>query len=244
MPRTIRSCLASLFLLALASPALADEASVRKGIEAYIGANSPVVESVAKTSYGGLYEVVLKSGEIVYTDDQVGFIIDGSVIDTKSRKNVTQARQNQLATIDFNTLPLEQAVKVVKGNGSRSIATFEDPLCTYCKKLVKELQGVKDVTIYTFLFPILAPDSTEKSKNIWCAKDKGQAWTDWMVEAKVPAAVPASAKCDTAAIDKNLALGRKLRVNGTPTIFLADGSRIGGYVSAAELEKNLSQVKK
>ena len=243
MQRIIRRSLA-LLLLALAGPVLADEAGVRKGVEAFIGASSPAVETVAKTPYAGLYEVVLKSGEIVYTDDQVGFIIDGSVIDAKTRKNVTEARHNQLSAIDFNTLPLEQAVKVVRGNGSRSIATFEDPNCVYCKKLAKELQGMKDVTVYTFLYPILAPDSMDKSKNIWCAKDKGQAWVDWMVEAKVPAATPAGGKCDTAAIDKNVALGRKLRVQGTPTIFLTDGSRIGGYVTVAELEKNLSQVKK
>ena len=243
MYRIIRRALAPL-LLVFAGPALADEASVRKGVEAFIGAASPAVESVAKTPYSGLYEVVLKSGEIVYTDDQVSFIVDGSVIDAKTRKNVTQARQNQLAAIDFNTLPLEQAVKVVRGNGSRSIATFEDPNCGYCKKLVKELQTAKDVTIYTFLYPILSPDSIEKSKNIWCAKDRGQAWTDWMADAKVPPAVPASAKCDSTVIDKNTVLGRKLRINGTPTIFLADGTRIGGYVSAAELEKSLAQVKK
>lgn len=236
----IRHRVLALLLLAFAGTAFADEAGVRKGVEAFIGASSPAVETVTKTPYGGLYEVVLKSGEIVYTDDQVSFVIDGSVIDAKTRKNVTQARQNQLAAIDFNTLPLEQAVKVVRGNGSRSIATFEDPNCGYCKKLGKELQGMKDVTIYTFLYPILSPDSAEKSKNIWCAKDRGQAWTDWIVDAKAPA----SAKCDTAAIDKNMALGRKLRVQGTPTIFLADGSRIGGYVSAADLEKSLAQVKK
>lgn len=237
MPRSIRPALA-LILLALTGPALADEAGVKKGVDGFIG--SQAVETVTKTPYGGLYEVVLKSGEIIYTDDQVGFIIDGSVLDTKTRKNMTQARQNQLSTIDFNTLPLEQAVKVVKGNGNRSIATFEDPNCGYCKKLVKDLQGVKDATIYTFLYPILAPDSLEKSKNIWCAKDKGKAWTEWMVEGKTPA----TASCDTTAIDKNLALGRKLRIQGTPTLFLADGSRIGGYVPVAELEKSLAQVKK
>lgn len=219
---------------------LADEAGVKKAMEAFIGTTSPAVETVTKIPYGGLYEVVLKSGEIVYTDEQVGFIIDGSVIDAKTRKNITQARQNQLATIDFNTLPLDQAVKIVRGNGTRTIATFEDPNCGYCRKLVRDLQGLKDTTIYTFLYPILSPDSLEKSKAIWCAKDKGKAWTDWMVDNKAPAA----ATCDTAAIDKNMALGRKLRIQGTPTLFLTDGSRIGGYVQIAELEKSLAQVKK
>lgn len=225
-------------LLALAGPTLADEASVRKGMDSFIG--SQAVESVAKTPYGGLYEVVLKSGEIVYTDDQVSFLIDGSVIDAKTRKNMTQARQNQLSAIDFNTLPLDQALKVVRGNGTRTIATFEDPNCGYCKKLAKDLQGVKDATIYTFLYPILAPDSMEKSKNIWCAKDRGKAWTDWMVEGKAPAV----ATCDTAAIEKNLALGRKLRINGTPTLFMTNGSRIGGYVPPAQLEEALALAKK
>jgi thiol:disulfide interchange protein DsbC len=237
MPRTIRPSLA-FFLLALAGPVLADEAGVRKGVDAFIG--SQAVESVAKTPYGGLFEVVLKSGELIYTDEQVSFIIDGSVIDAKTRRNMTQARQNQLSAIDFNTLPLDQAVKVVRGNGSRTIATFEDPNCGYCKKLAKDLQGVKDATIYTFLYPILSPDSIDKSKNIWCAKDKSKAWTEWMVDNKAPAA----ATCDTAAIDKNVALGRKLRIQGTPTLFLTDGSRIGGYVPPAELEKTLAQVKK
>lgn len=239
MPRTIRSALAVL-ALALSGPLLADEAGVKKGIEAYIG--SPAVESVAKTPYGGLYEVVLKSSEIIYTDDKVSFILDGSVIDAKTRRNVTQIRQNQLSAIDFNTLPLEQALKVVRGNGSRLVATFEDPNCGYCKKLVKDLAGVKDVTIYTFLYPVLSPDSTEKSKNIWCAKDRGKAWVDWMAEGKLPPA--AEANCDTSAIDKNIALGRKMRLQGTPTLFLTDGTRIGGYVPAAELEKSLAQAKK
>lgn len=239
MHRTIRTTLA-LCALALCGPALADEANVKKGVETFIG--SAAVENVTKTPFGGLYEVVLKSGEIIYTDEQVGFILDGNLIDAKTRRNMTQARQNQLSAIDFNTLPLDQAVKVVRGNGTRTVATFEDPNCGYCKKLVKDLQGAKDVTIYTFLYPILSPDSLEKSKNIWCATDRTKAWTDWMVEAKTPAA--AAANCDTAAIDKNMALGRKLRIQGTPTLFLADGSRIGGYVPAAELEKTLAQIKK
>ncbi|MBL8447197.1 MAG: DsbC family protein [Zoogloeaceae bacterium] len=237
MPRS-RRLICTLMLTALAATAHADEASVRKGMDGFIG--SPAVESLTKTPYGGLWEVVLKSGEIVYTDDQVSFIIDGSVIDAKSRRNMTQMRQNQLSTIDFNTLPLDQAVKVVRGNGTRTIATFEDPNCGYCKKLVRELQGIKDATIYTFLYPILSPDSADKSKNIWCAKDRSKAWTDWMIDGKTPP----SAACDTGAIDKNLALGRKLRIQGTPTLFLTDGSRIGGYVPVADLDKTLAQLKK
>jgi thiol:disulfide interchange protein DsbC len=127
----------------------------------------------------------------------------------------------------------------VKGKGTRVIATFEDPNCGYCKRLGKELVGMDDVTIYTFLYPILSPDSTAKSNNIWCAKDKVQAWNGWIVDGKEPAA----SDCDASAVARNVELGQKLRISGTPTIFLADGTRIGGYVPAAELELALEGVK-
>ncbi|MDD3353091.1 DsbC family protein [Zoogloea sp.] len=233
----VRSLLASFFFAA--GVAHADEASVRKNMENFL--NAPAVESVKKTPYGGLYEVVLKSGELLYTDDKVGFIIDGSLIDAKSRKNVTQARMAQLMKIDFATLPLEQAIKQVRGNGKRIIASFEDPNCGYCKRLAKDLLNLKDTTIYTFLYPILSPDSTEKSKNIWCAKDKAAAWNDWMTAGKIPPA--AAASCDTSAVDKNVALGQKLKVSGTPTIFTADGNRLPGAVPLAQLEQAMNQVK-
>lgn len=227
---------AAALTLALTASGLssANEDVVRKGVDAFLGANA--VESIARTPYGGLYEVVLKSGELVYTDEKVGFIIDGRVIDTRTRRDMTQARLNQLSAIDFSTLPLEQAVKQVKGNGKRVIATFEDPNCGYCKRLAKELAQMSDVTIYTFLYPILSPDSTAKSHNIWCAKDKAKTWNDWILAGKVPG----TEKCDTAVIDRNVELGQKLRIHGTPTIFLSDGSRIGGFVPVAELEKALA----
>ncbi len=216
----------------------ASEEGVKKGIEAFIGA--PAVEAVTRVGYGELYEVILKSGELVYTDAKVSFIIDGRIIDTRTRSDVTEARLNQLASIDFSSLPLERAIKQVKGNGKRVIASFEDPNCAFCKRLAAEFEKMDDVTIYTFLYPILSEDSGAKSDNIWCAKDRAKAWTDWVVGGKVPA----KASCDTATIARNVELGQSLRINGTPTIFLADGSRIGGYVARAELEKALAAVKR
>lgn len=224
--------------MAFAASALANEDQVKKSMEAFIG--GPAVESVRATAYGGLYEVVLKNGQLVYTDAKNSFIIDGSIIDTASRRDVTQQRMNELSAIDFSKLPLDQAVKVVKGKGTRVIATFEDPNCGYCKRLGKELAEMDDITIYTFLYPILSEDSRTKSENIWCAKDRAKAWSDWLVGGKVPA----EASCDTATIARNVELGQSLRINGTPTIFLADGSRIGGYVARAELEKALAAVKR
>lgn len=216
----------------------AGEDSVRKGIEAFIGASA--VESITKTPYGGLYEVVLDSGELIYTDEAVSFIVDGRVIDTKTRRDMTQARMTELSGIDFKVLPLADAIKQVKGNGSRIVASFEDPNCGYCKRYGQELTQVTDVTIYTFLYPILGDDSTQKSRDIWCAEDKAKAWNEWILENKVPP----TATCDSAVVDRNVALGRKLRVNGTPTVFVADGRRVGGYVTAAQLEAALAAVAK
>jgi thiol:disulfide interchange protein DsbC len=224
--------------MTLAGSAFANEDEVKKSMEAFIGA--PAIESVRLTEYGGLYEVVLKNGQLVYTDAKNSFIIDGNVIDTTTRRDVTQQRLNQLAAIDFSKLPLDQAVKMVKGKGTRVIATFEDPNCGYCKRLGKELDEMDDITVYTFLYPILSEDSKTKSNNIWCAKDQGKAWTDWVVDGKAPA----DASCDTETIARNVELGQSLRISGTPTIFLADGTRIGGYVPRAELEKALSATGK
>ena len=232
-----RSLLAS-FILAAGVAHAADEASVKKNFESFL--NAPGVDSVRKTPYGGLYEVVLKSGELLYTDATVSYIIDGSLIDAKTRKNVSQARMLQLMKIDFATLPLDQAIKQVRGNGKRTIATFEDPNCGYCKRLAKDMQGLKDTTIYTFLYPILSPDSTDKSKNIWCAKDRAATWNDWMTAGKAPPAAPAG--CDTGAIEKNVALGHKMKVTGTPTIFTADGNRLPGAVPLAQLEQAMTQA--
>ncbi|HRD35331.1 MAG TPA: DsbC family protein [Rhodocyclaceae bacterium] len=223
-------------LCAGASAVQADEAVVKKGMEAFVGA--PAVEVVKKTDYAGVYEVLLKSGELVYTNENVDFIIDGRIIDTKSRTDITETRLNQLSAIDFSTLALDQAIKQVRGDGARVIATFEDPNCGYCKRLGKELAQMDNVTIYTFLLPILSEDSTKKSHNIWCAEDQVKAWNDWILDGVVPKA----AKCDTAAVEKNVAFAQSHRIKGTPTIFLADGRRLGGYLPLAQLEQALAEV--
>ncbi len=223
-------------MVALAATAQADEEAVKKGVEAFIGA--PVVDSVNATRYGGLYEVILRSGELVYTDAAVGFIIDGRVIDTETRRDVTQARLTELASIDFGTLPLDHAIKQVKGDGSRVIVSFEDPNCGYCKRLGQEFAQMDDVTIYTFLYPILGQDSVVKSRNIWCAEDQAASWNDWILDNKTPVA----AECDSSVVDQNVALGQQLRINGTPTMFLTDGRRLGGYVPLAQLEEALASV--
>jgi thiol:disulfide interchange protein DsbC len=239
-PRSFCSLFFAAPLLALGMCAAhADEASVRKGIEDFIHAPTPIVDSVTRTQQSGLYEVLLISGELLYTDEAVSFIIDGHIIDTRTRKDLTGARLEQLAGIDFKSLPLKQAIKRVNGNGKRTIVTFEDPNCSYCKKMTQELQKIKDVSIYTFLIPILSPDSETIARNIWCAKNQSSAWLDWIVDGKEPK----TRECDSSSIDRNLALSKKLRISGTPTLFLADGTRIGGYREADAVEQALEDVK-
>ncbi len=216
-------------------PTLADEASVKKAIESKL---ERTVTSVTKTPYLGLYEVYV-DGQIVYTDDKVSAVLLGSLIDGKTMKNVTDERMQKLTAIKFSDLPLPLAVKQVRGDGKRVFATFEDPNCGYCKKMAKEIAKLDNVTIYTFLYPILSPDSLEKSNQIWCAADKAKAWYDWMVDGKTPAG---KGDCDTTAVKKTIELGRKLAINGTPTVFFADGERIPGAIPLAKIEQKLTQA--
>jgi thiol:disulfide interchange protein DsbC len=197
------------------------------------------VDTVRKIPYGNLYEVV-GGGEIFYTDDKVTYLLVGTLVDVKTKENVTEARMRQVNAVKFSDLPVDQAIKIVRGNGSRKIAIFEDPNCGYCKKFERDLQGISDITVYVFLYPILSPDSIDKSKAIWCSADPGKAWLDHMTK---NAAVTGEGKCNTAAIDKSLAFGKEKRVQGTPTIFFEDGERVPGAMSIAQFEKKISGQK-
>lgn len=206
--------------------AVADEADVKKAVEAKLGK----VEKIVRAPMAGIWEVTV-DGQVFYSDDKGTYLIFGNLLEMKTGKNLTAERV-------FNSLPLDLAMKQVRGSGKNVMVTFEDPNCGYCKKLAKDILTLKDVTVYTFLYPVLGDDSYEKSKAIWCAPDRSKAWTDWMTAGKAPPAVPA--KCDIAGLDKSAQLGRKLRINGTPAIFFAGGERVGGYIPAAEIEKRFA----
>ena len=218
-------------------PTLADEAAViKKAVETKL---ARTVTSVTKTPYLGLYEVYV-DGQIVYTDEKVSALLIGALVDGKTMKNVTDERMQKLTAIKFADLPLALAVKQVRGDGKRVFATFEDPNCGYCKKLAKDIAKLDNVTIYTFLYPILSPDSLEKSNQIWCATDRAKAWNEWMIEGKAPGG---KGDCDTTAVKKTIEMGRKLAITGTPTIFFADGERIPGAIPIAKIEQRLAQTK-
>jgi len=233
----LKKMLSLTLAMAFSSVAVADEADVKKAMEAKLGAK---VESVNKSGYLGLYEVYA-DGAIFYTDEKVSAImVGGQMIDAKTMKNVTDERMKKLTAIRFGDLPLDRAIKQVRGDGKRVLATFEDPNCGYCKRLAKEMLKLDNVTVYVFLYPILSEDSVRKSKQIWCSPDRAKAWSEWMVDGKVPAG---REDCDTTAITKNQEFGRKLNISGTPTMFFGDGERVPGAIPLARIEQKLNQVK-
>ena len=217
--------------------ASAQEATIRKNLGERIP-QLQKIDEVSKSPMPGLFEIRVNGTEIFYTDAEGNFLVQGSLIDTRQRRNLTEERVDKLTAINFDSLPLKDAFTIVRGNGKRKLAVFEDPNCGYCKRFEKDLQKVDNVTIHMFLYPILGADSVEKSKNIWCAKDKSKAWTDWMVRDQTPA----GANCDSAAITRNVELGRKYKITGTPTLVFTDGSRVPGAISTAQVEKYLSEV--
>lgn len=224
--------------LVVSLTALAQEATIRKNL----GERLPQLEKideVSKSPMPGLFEIRVNGTEIFYTDAEGNFLVQGNLIDTKQRRNLTEERVEKLLAINFDSLPLKDAFTIVRGNGKRKLAVFEDPNCGYCKKFERELQKVDNVTIHMFLYPILSADSTDKSRNIWCAKDKAKAWNDWMLRDQSPAA----ASCDSTAIGRNVELGHKFKITGTPTLVFADGSRVPGAIGAAQVEKHLTDAK-
>lgn len=197
------------------------------------------VDEVKATPMKGLYEVRIGT-DVFYSNATGDYLIQGELIDTKAQRNLTEDRINQLTAVDFKQLPFDDAIKIVRGKGERQIAVFEDPNCGYCKRFERDLQNVDNVTIHMFLYPILSRDSVEKSRNIWCAKDSAAAWHNYMLKDKAPAA----ASCDIDAIQRNLALGRKHKITGTPTLIFADNSRVPGAIPAHEVEKYLAAAHK
>lgn len=214
----------------------ADETKVRQLLQTRFP--TMTVDSVAKSPFAGLYEVVL-DGEVVYTNDKVEYFLAGNLYDVRTLppRNLTQLNAGQMVAKTLSGSH-DQAVKRVHGNGNRTLYTFEDPNCGYCKQLHRELGKVTDVTIYTFLLPILSADSVEKSKAVWCASDRVKAWDDVMTKSVVASG---SRTCDTP-IEKNLQLMRRFGIRGTPAIYLANGQQVGGYIPADKIEQALNAV--
>ena len=221
--------------MTLSLSATAQEATIRKALAERIP-QMDKIDEVRPTPMAGLFEVRIGT-DLFYTDAKGNYVIQGELIDTKVRRNLTEDRINKLSAVDFAALPFKDAFTIVRGDGKRKVAVFEDPNCGYCKRFERDMQNVDNVTVYLFLYPILSPDSAEKSRNIWCAKDRAAAWEDYMVRDKAPTA----ATCDTSALQRNLAFGKKYKITGTPTLIFADGSRVPGAIPAKDVEKRLGE---
>ena len=227
-------------LLAFGSTASAQEAQIRKNLTERVP-NLPKIDEITRTPVPGLWEVRMGL-DVIYTDETGTFLVNGQIIDTRTRANLTEERLAKLTAIDFSELPLKDAIVFKQGTGQRKLAVFADPNCGYCKRFERELTALKNVTIYTFLYPILGPDSNTKSRDIWCAKDAAKAWRGWMIDGALPASV--TGKCDTAALERNVEFGKKHRVQGTPALVFEDGTRVPGAVPQAEVERMLASAAK
>jgi thiol:disulfide interchange protein DsbC len=234
-----RAVLAVLLAAAGIAAAIAQtpDATIRKNL----GERLPQLRSideVSKTAMPGIFEVRV-GVDLYYTDAEGNFLMEGQLIDTRARRNLTEERMEKLLAIDFASLPIKDAFTIVRGNGKRKLAVFEDPNCPYCKRFERDLQKVDNVTVYMFLYPILGPDSADKSRNMWCGKEPAKAWLDWMLRNQPAAA----ANCDMTPLLRNVEFGKKHKITGTPTMVFIDGTRVPGAVNAQQIEKYLADAK-
>ena len=210
---------------------------IKAEIQKKLSSNAKV-RSVTPAPVSGLYEVLV-GNDIFYTDSTGKYLIQGEIIELATGKNITEQRQADLNRIKWTDLNQANAFKVVRGNGTRQLAIFSDPNCGYCKRLEKSLQQLDNVTIYTYLIPILSADSIQKSKQIWCSSDPNKAYTDWMINGVAP-----GGKIDCSnPLDKNLTFAKTYGITGTPTLFFTDGSRFPGAVQIADIEKKFASLK-
>lgn len=236
--KMLRAVVMPIVAALLATSVFANEDAIRRNLKSRL-ADLPAIKSVTPTPVAGIFEVVLEGNTVVYTDRKGDHLFEGTLLQTATRTNLTQARTDKLNAIKFSQLELNDAFTVVKGTGEKKLAVFTDPNCGFCKRFEGDLAKLDNVTLHVFLYPVLGPDSMTKSGHIWCAKDKAKTYMDWMLNGTVPPALT----CDTKAIERNIAFGQKYAITGTPTSFFVDGSRMPGAYPLEELKKRLVAAK-
>jgi thiol:disulfide interchange protein DsbC len=219
-------------------PALvaANEAAIRRSLEPKL--NGVKIDGVQPSPIPGLFEVRFRTAEgvrIVYTDADGTHVVQGNILELRSGRDLTGERMRKLSAIKFESLPLDQAVKIQRGNGKRTLVMFSDPYCPACKQFEQQLQQLNDITVYVFMYPVIRPENADHSKAVWCASDRAKAWLDLALRGRRPAV---SAACDSP-VDKVVQLGRTLGVNSTPTLFFVNGERVAGGLPADDLAELL-----
>jgi thiol:disulfide interchange protein DsbC len=242
--RALRALSAAALALSCAA-AWSDDAAIRRNWQLH-NPKSPPVDEISKTPIAGLYELRIDKS-IVYSDEQGNYFIfpsheqtDGHLLDARSKTDLTEQRLVKIMAQDVPKLPYGDAVAIKQGNGSRRLIVFEDPNCHYCKDAERNFAALKDVTIYTFLIPILGDDSVAKARQIWCSTDNGKAWRTWMLQGVMPPR--AMGRCDLAPLTRNLDLAARYRLNYTPVIIFEDGTRFAGLTDIDTLQKRLDAV--
>jgi thiol:disulfide interchange protein DsbC len=233
--RTLLAASASVTVFGVAT---ADEAAIRRNLAARLP-NLPPIDAVTPSVMKGLWEIRIGS-DLIYSDELGSFVIEGQLIDTARHLNVTEQRLAQLTAVDFRKLPLQDAVVWKQGRGTRRLVVFADPHCGYCKQLERDLKQVPDITVYVFLVPVLGGDSPGKSRAIWCSRERGKVWRSWMLDGTAPPSPGAS--CDSSVLDRNLALGRRHGLVGTPMLVFEDNQKVPGIMSAADIAKKLDSL--
>jgi len=231
-------------MLGLAAfPALAQEAQIRQALESKLGGAK--IDGVQATPVPGIYEVRLQGRDgpqVYYVNAAATHLFAGNLIELKSSRNLTEERLRKLTAIEFSSLPFDMAVKIQRGGGKRVLAMFSDPYCPYCRRFEQTLQQLDDITVYVFMYPVIRPDNADHSRAVWCSKDRAKAWLD-LAAGEKPIVPEAPATCPNP-IDKVLELGRSLRVNGTPTLFFANGERTGGGMELGAIRAKLDEAAK
>jgi thiol:disulfide interchange protein DsbC len=233
---------AALVLLLFATAALANEAQIRKALEPKLRGSK--IEGVQPAPVPGLWEVRFRTADgsqrLIYTDAAGVYVIQGSIYDVRTDRDLTEERMRKLNAIKFEQLPLDLAVKIQRGNGKRVLAMFSDPYCPACRQFERALAEVDDITVYVFMYPVIRPENVDHSKAVWCSPDRAKAWLE-LAAAQRPKVPEAGARCANP-VDKVLDAGRKLGVNSTPTLFLANGERLSGGLAAEDLKDLLDQA--
>jgi thiol:disulfide interchange protein DsbC len=223
----------------LAMGAIAQEATIRKNLANRLP-EFKTIDEVVKLPMPGIYEVRINGTDIYYTDAKGDYLMQGNLVNTQTKSDLTKEKLDKLMVVEFEKLPKADSFTIVRGDGKRKIAIFEDPNCGYCKRFEKDFQAVDNVTVSVYLYPVLGADSIEKSKKIWCSKDRSASWAGWILN-QVPLAGGVM-PCDTSALTRNLAFGQRYKIEGTPTLIFADGRRVPGAVDAKQVEKLLADA--